>query len=88
VINCSRGGLIDEDALASALVKGQISGAGLDVFEKEPLAATSPLRRAPNVVMSPHAAFFSDASVNALQRLASEEALRGLRGDALRCALT
>jgi len=38
--------------------------------------------------VSPHAAFFSDASVDALQRLASEEALRGLRGEALRCALT
>lgn len=88
VVNCSRGGLIDEEALAAALGIGQISGAGLDVFEKEPLADASPLRSAPNVVMSPHAAFFSDASVDALQRLAAEEALRGLRGEALRCALT
>ncbi|WP_415184682.1 C-terminal binding protein [Phaeovulum sp.] len=88
VINCSRGGLIDEDALAAALVSGQLSGAGLDVFEKEPLPDASPLRKAPNVLMSPHAAFYSDASVRALQRLASEEALRGLRGEALRCALT
>lgn len=88
VINCSRGGLIEEDALAAALVSGRISGAGLDVFEREPLPDTSPLRTAPNVLMSPHAAFFSDASVETLQRLASEEALRGLRGEALRCALT
>lgn len=88
VVNCSRGGLIDEDALAAALGIGQISGSGLDVFKKEPLAEASALRKAPNVVMSPHAAFFSDASVDALQRLASEEALRGLRGEALRCALT
>lgn len=88
VINCSRGGLIDEDALAEALASGQVSGAGLDVFEKEPLAASSPVRNAPNVLLSPHAAFFSDASVDALQRLASEEAMRALRGEALRCALT
>lgn len=88
LINCSRGGLIDETALAEALVSGQLSGAGLDVFEKEPLPAESPLRSAPHVLMSPHAAFFSDASVDALQRLASEEALRGLRGEPLRCALT
>jgi len=88
LINCSRGGLIDETALAQALVSGQLSGAGLDVFEKEPLPADSPLRKAPHLLVSPHAAFFSDASVDALQRLASEEALRGLRGEALRCALT
>ncbi|MGY2230535.1 C-terminal binding protein [Pseudomonas tolaasii] len=88
LINCSRGGLIDETALAQALVSGQLSGAGLDVFEKEPLPADSPLRSAPHLLVSPHAAFFSDASVDALQRLASEEALRCLRGEALRCALT
>ncbi|MGY2289242.1 C-terminal binding protein [Pseudomonas sp. SDO528_S397] len=88
LINCSRGGLIDETALAAALVSGQLSGAGLDVFETEPLPADAPLRTAPHVLMSPHAAFFSDASVDALQRLASEEALRGLRGEALRCPLT
>ncbi|KAF1010438.1 MAG: Glycerate dehydrogenase [Pseudomonas fluorescens] len=88
LINCSRGGLIDEAALAQALISGQLSGAGLDVFEKEPLPADAPLRNAPYVLMSPHAAFFSDASVDALQRLASEEALRGLRGEALRCPLT
>lgn len=88
VINCSRGGLLDEDALALALTTGKISGAGLDVFEEEPLPDTSPLRKAYDVLMSPHAAFFSDASVETLQRLAAEEALRGLRGQALRCALT
>lgn len=88
LINCSRGGLVDEDALAGALVSGQLSGAGLDVFEKEPLPPASALRKAPHVIMSPHAAFYSDASVDALQRLASEEALRGLRGETLRCALT
>jgi D-3-phosphoglycerate dehydrogenase len=88
LINCSRGGLVDETALAAALVSGHLAGAGLDVFETEPLPATSPLRSAPHLLLSPHAAFFSDASVQLLQRLASEEALRGLRGEPLRCALT
>lgn len=88
LINCSRGGLVDEDALAEALTSGHLSGTGLDVFEKEPLPPGSALREAPHVIMSPHAAFYSDASVDALQRLASEEALRGLRGEPLRCALT
>ncbi|NWB28960.1 C-terminal binding protein [Pseudomonas gingeri] len=88
LINCSRGGLVDETALSAALVGGHLGGAGLDVFEQEPLPAASPLRTAPHVLMSPHAAFFSDASVDTLQRLASEEALRGLRGETLRCALT
>lgn len=87
IINCSRGGLIDETALAAALLSGQISGAGLDVFAQEPLPADSPLRTAPHLIMSPHAAFFSDTSVDTLQRLAAEEALRSLRGESLRCPL-
>jgi len=85
VVNASRGGLIDEAALARALTDGHIAGAGLDVFEKEPLPADSPLRDAPNVLLTPHAAFYSDASVRRLQGLAAEEGLRALRGEELRC---
>lgn len=88
LINVSRGGLVDETALAEALANGHLSGAGLDVFEKEPLPAEVPLRAAPNTIFSPHAAFFSDASVERLQRLAAEEGLRALKGEPLRCALT
>lgn len=87
VINASRGGLIDEDALAQALTKGQVAAAGLDVFEHEPLPETSPLRQAPNLYLSPHAAFYSDASVRRLQQLAAEEAGRALRGEPLRCPI-
>src|SRR5262249_59176905 len=54
IINCARGGLIDEAALAQALRDGQVAGAALDVFETEPLPADSPLRAAPNVVLTPH----------------------------------
>ena len=85
VINTSRGGLIDEPALAAALNSGHIAAAGLDVFETEPLPECSPLYGAPNLYMTPHTAFFSDASVCRLQRLAAEEVLRALQGKPLRC---
>ena len=54
IINCARGGLIDEAALAQALQQGHVAGAALDVFEIEPLPADSPLRSAPNLVLTPH----------------------------------
>jgi D-3-phosphoglycerate dehydrogenase / 2-oxoglutarate reductase len=54
VVNASRGGVIDEEALAQALHEGMIAGAALDVFEREPLSPESPLRNAPNLVLTPH----------------------------------
>jgi D-3-phosphoglycerate dehydrogenase / 2-oxoglutarate reductase len=54
IINCARGGLIDEAALAKALQDGQVATAALDVFEIEPLPNDSPLRSAPNLVLTPH----------------------------------
>ena len=54
IINCARGGLIDENALLKALQDGQVAGAALDVFETEPLPVDSPLRGAPNLVLTPH----------------------------------
>ncbi len=53
IVNCARGGLIDEDALADALRKGHVAGAALDVFAVEP-ATESPLFSLPNVVVTPH----------------------------------
>jgi phosphoglycerate dehydrogenase-like enzyme len=58
LINVSRGKLIDEAALADALREGVIGGAGLDVFEQEPLDPASPLWRLPNVILTPHVAGF------------------------------
>jgi phosphoglycerate dehydrogenase-like enzyme len=62
LVNVSRGGLIDEDALADALHAGRIAGAALDVFAKEPPPPGARILGAPNTVLSPHVAWFSTAS--------------------------
>lgn len=54
LVNCSRGGVVDESALIEALDSGQVAGAALDVFAEEPLPADSPLRRHPKIVLTPH----------------------------------
>lgn len=54
IINCARGGLVDEEALADGLASGKVAAAGLDVFLKEPLSPESPLRGKAQLVMTPH----------------------------------
>jgi D-3-phosphoglycerate dehydrogenase len=54
VLNVSRGGVVDESALARALEEGRLAGAALDVYEREPLDLASPLRTAPNMILTPH----------------------------------
>ena len=60
VLNLARGGCVDEAALIEALQTGTIAGAGLDVFEHEPLTQEDPIWSAPNVVLTPHIAGFAD----------------------------
>lgn len=62
LVNVSRGGLIDENALVKALESGHLDGAGLDVFEKEPLAEDSVLRRTKNLIVTPHIAWYSQSA--------------------------
>lgn len=84
IVNSARGDLIDEPALAAALNSGEIAGAALDVFSAEPLPADSPFRNAANLLMSPHAAWYSDASVDKLQSLVADEITRALTGQPAR----
>lgn len=68
VINTSRGMTIDTDALVEALRAGEIAGAGLDVHEQEPLPMDHPLRSFPQVIVTPHTAFYSAEAVEQLRQ--------------------
>ena len=72
IINTARGPVIDESALINALQNEEIAGAGLDVFEVEPLPNSSPLTKMNNVVLMPHSASYSDDSFASMQRRVGE----------------
>ena len=80
VINTSRGGLIDTEALAEALKSRRIAYAGLDVLEQEPAAGNNPLFSLNNVVITSHIAYYSQASITRLQCSAAEEIVRFFSG--------
>jgi len=63
IVNTSRGPLVAEAALVEALRSGRLAGAGLDVYEREPLAPHSPLSALPNVVLTSHAAWYSEEAI-------------------------
>ena len=84
IVNSARGQLIVEEDLAEALQNGVIAGAALDVFCVEPLPETSSLRNAPGLLLTPHAAWFSDAAISKLQGLVAQDITRALNGDAPR----
>ena len=79
-INISRGKVVDEAALINALQQGQIRGAGLDVFEREPLELTSPLLQLDNVVATPHIGSATFETREAMARCAVENLLAALAG--------
>jgi D-3-phosphoglycerate dehydrogenase / 2-oxoglutarate reductase len=80
IVNTSRGGLVDAQAALRALDAGTLSGLALDVTEDEPLAADSPLRSHPKVIVTPHMAFYSVESERVLQQRAVDEVVRALQG--------
>jgi len=84
LVNTSRGPLIDEQALVQALRAGQIAGAGLDVFETEPLPLNHPLRCMPNVVVTPHLGYVSTGSYATYYREAVEDIAAWLAGSPVR----
>lgn len=84
LINVARGPVVDELALVDALVSGQLSAAGLDVTEVEPLATSSPLWEMPNVLITPHVGAQSAKRVDDSTNLFCENLERYLRGERLR----
>jgi len=84
LINVSRGGLVDEAALARALASKHLAGAGIDVFDHEPLEVGSPLLSAPTAILSPHAAHYSAESFDETRQKVFDEAARVLSGNSPR----
>ena len=78
LINCARGPLIDEGALTEVLAANEIAGAGLDVFEEEPLPLDSPLRSMGNVLTAPHNSNTSPRAWEATHKAAINNMLHGL----------
>jgi glyoxylate reductase len=83
LVNTARGGIVDEGALLEALSARSIAGAGLDVYEHEPLPHDSPLLALPNVVLLPHVGSATVATREAMASLAVDNLLAGLRGERL-----
>jgi len=81
LVNTCRGGVVDTQAVARALKDGRLKGAGLDVFEEEPLPADSPLLDCDNAVLTPHASWYSEESYSELKRRVAEIVAAVLRGE-------
>ncbi|MGA6205649.1 C-terminal binding protein [Nocardia testacea] len=85
LINTARGPIVEDAALQQALTEGWIAGAALDDLEEEPAKQrdwrpTNPLFELPNVIVTPHAAYYSEEAVKAVRTIAAEEAVRVLTG--------
>lgn len=87
VINVARGALVDEDALAEAVLNGTIAGAGIDVFSQEPADANRPEYQLPNFIVTPHTSGQTDDTIRRRCRIAIENARRLVSGQDLLCLI-
>ena len=81
LVNTARGGLVKTDDLVVAIGEGRIAGAALDVIELEPLPMDHPIRSVPRVLLTPHAAWYSESSEPELRRRAARTVAQALRGE-------
>lgn len=84
LVNTSRGPIVDEAALIQALREGRIAGAGLDVFDEEPLPLDHPFRRLPGVVITPHLGYVTEETYRIFYGHALEDVQAFLRGEPVR----
>ena len=84
LVNTSRGPIVDTDALIAALNDGRIAGAGLDVYDSEPLAKDHPLRSCPRTVLTPHLGYVTDLTYEAFYRETVEDLAAWFSGSPIR----
>jgi phosphoglycerate dehydrogenase-like enzyme len=84
IVNVSRGPIIDEAALVDALQTGKIAGAGLDVFDREPLPADHPLRSMENAVLMPHVGYVTEAGFRYSFGRMAEDVAAYMKGQPIR----
>jgi len=84
LVNTSRGPIVDEAALIRALGDGTIAGAGLDVFDEEPLPRDHPFRRLPNIVITPHLGYVTEETYRIFYGQTVEDIKAYLDGTPLR----
>ncbi len=87
VINCARGGIINEEDLAAALAAGELAGAAIDVFTVEPLPEDHPLRKAPNIVLTPHLGASTTEAQEKVALQVAEQVVNACKGAEVTTAL-